>query len=268
MFYLGYTQIKSSLHFTGKLPPIIPIVIYQGEATWTAKVGFQDLVYIPFEGLRPYIPNFQYFLDDVSNVDVEEFKESVIIKCWHVICKYLRTPELRSKLPEIVSLLFDFLEKDKATEYLDIFFKYLANATDVIKKEDVKKSLKKLPQGGEDIMRTWADEFRDEGRNEGIIIGEQKGELRGELRGELKTVRQLLLVTLQDRFDLLPQSVINDIKRIESPETLNELFRRTLRCESLEQFKGWIDKALGLTVHELSALRAGLKDERPTSNFE
>lgn len=171
---------KQELLKAGKLPPIIPIVIYQGEARWTAKVGFQDLVYIPFEGLRTYIPNFQYFLDDVSNVDVEKFKESIIIKCWHVICKYLRTPELRVKLPEIVSLLFDFLEKDKATEYLDIFFKYLANATDVIKKEDVEESLRKLPQGGEDIMRTWADEFRDEG----IVIGEKRGEKREERREE------------------------------------------------------------------------------------
>ncbi len=102
-----------------------------------------------------------------------------------MICKYLETPELRAKLPEIVSLLFDFLEKDKATKYLDIFFKYLANATDVIKKEDVEESLRKLPQGGEDIMRTWANEFRDEGRN--------KGRNKGIIIGEQKTVRQLLL---------------------------------------------------------------------------
>ncbi|MBW2664188.1 MAG: hypothetical protein JRD93_19985 [Deltaproteobacteria bacterium] len=94
-------------------------------------------------------------------------------------------------------------------------------------------------------MNTLAEEWQKEGEQRGIIIGEQ----RGEQRAELKTVRQLLLVTLQDRFDLLPQFVINDIKSIESPETLNELFRKTLRCESLEQFKGWLNKVLGQTTH-------------------
>ena len=98
-------------------------------------------------------------------------------------------------------------------------------------------ALNMLPQGGEHIINTLAEEWKQEG----IIIGEQKG--------ELKTVRQLLLVALQDRFDLLPQSAINDIKSIESPEALNELFRKTLRCESLDQFKGWINKVLGRTVH-------------------
>ena len=94
-------------------------------------------------------------------------------------------------------------------------------------------------------MNTLAEEWQKEGEQRGIIIGEQ----RGEQRGELKTVRQLLLVTLQDRFDLLPQFIINDIKSIESPETLNELFRKTLRCESLDQFKGWLNKVLGQTTH-------------------
>jgi hypothetical protein len=130
-------------------------------------------------------------------------------------------------------------------DYINIFYRYILKTTDSVNREDMQHALNMLPQGGEYIMNTLAEEWKQEG----IIIGEVRGEQRGEVRGELKTVRQLLLITLQDRFDLLPQFVINDIKSIESPETLNELFRKTLRCESLEQFKGWINKALGRTVH-------------------
>ena len=147
---------------------------------------------------------------------------------------------MRVKLPEIVSLLFDFLEKDKATEYLDIFFKYLANATDVIKKEDVEESLRKLPQGGEDIMRTWADEFRDEG----IVIGEK----RGEKRGGLLTSRYMLLESIEEKFDIVPQDIAQKIDRIESHETLHSLFRKTFRCDSLEDFSFLVEKALGKTT--------------------
>ena len=98
-------------------------------------------------------------------------------------------------------------------------------------------------------MNTLAEEWQKEWQKEGELRGELRGIIIGEQKGELKTVRQLLLVTLQDRFDLLPQFVINDIKSIESPETLNELFRKTLRCESLDQFKGWLNKVLGRTTH-------------------
>jgi hypothetical protein len=112
-------------------------------------------------------------------------------------------------------------------------------------REDMQHALNILPQGGEYIMNTLAEEWQKEGE----LRGELRGIIIGEQKSELKTVRQLLLVTLQDRFDLLPQFVINDIKSIESPETLNELFRKTLRCESLDQFKGWLNKVLGRTTH-------------------
>ena len=104
---------------------------------------------------------------------------------------------------------------------------------------------------------TLAEQWHQEGEQRGIIIGEQKGivigEQRGERKGEIKTIRQLLLITLQNKFDLLPQYLIDDVKTIESPETLNELFRRTLQCESLEQFKGWINNALerSASVHSV-----------------
>jgi len=149
------------------------------------------------------------------------------------------------------------LHSQTVMDYINIFFRYIMRATNNVAKDDMQQALNILPQGGEYIMNTLAEELQQEGEQRGIIIGEQKGiaigEQRGiaigEQKGELRTIRQLLLITLQDRFDLLPQYLINDIKSIEFPETLNELFRRTLKCESLEQFKGWINKALGRTEH-------------------
>ncbi len=130
-------------------------------------------------------------------------------------------------------------------DYISIFYRYILRTTDSVNREDMQHALNILPQGGEYIMNTLAEEWQKEGE----LRGELRGIIIGEQKGELKTVRQLLLVTLQDRFDLLPQFVINDIKSIESPETLNELFRKTLRCESPDQFKGWLNKVLGQTTH-------------------
>jgi len=227
-----------------KLPPIIPIVIYQGGQTWKVFNSFHDLVEFPSEEFKAYIPDFTFAFFDIPRLDknsLQEIQNKVVLYYYVAMVKTLHSSKLKEILPDLVEGLHKTLNSQTVMDYINIFYRYILKTTDSVNREDMQHALNMLPQGGEYIMNTLAEEWKQEG----IVIGE----LRGEQRGELKTVRQLLLITLQDRFDLLPQFVINDIKSIESPETLNELFRKTLRCESLEQFKGWRNKALGRTVH-------------------
>ena len=68
-----------------KLPPIFPIVIYHGEKGWAPRVHFQDIVHIPHDDMKPYIPNFQYFFSNAATEDEDKYKTSVVIKCWFII---------------------------------------------------------------------------------------------------------------------------------------------------------------------------------------
>ena len=246
---LQWTDLVDNKKITGtKLPPIIPIVIYQGGQTWKVLNSFHDLIEFPSEEFKAYIPDFEFIFFDIPGVDknrLQEIQNKVVLHFYLAMLKTLHSPELKEILPDLVEGLCKTLNSRTVMDYISIFYRYILRTTDSVNREDMQHALNILPQGGEYIMNTLAEEWQKEGEQRGIIIGEQ----RGEQRGELKTVRQLLLVTLQDRFDLLPQFVINDIKSIESPETLNELFRKTLRCESLDQFKGWLNKVLGQTTH-------------------
>ena len=56
-----------------KLPPIFPIVVYHGEKGWTHGVHFQDIVNIPHDDMKPYIPDFQYFLSDAATEDENRY---------------------------------------------------------------------------------------------------------------------------------------------------------------------------------------------------
>ena len=185
----------------------------------------------------------------MDNNRLQEMQNKVVLHFYVSMLKAIHSPDFKKILPKLVEGLHKTLHSQTVMDYINIFFRYIMRATNSVAKDDMQRALNILPQGGEYIMNTLAEELQQEG----IIIGEQRGiiigEQRGEQKGELRTIRQLLLITLQDRFDLLPQYLINDIKSIESPETLNELFRRTLKCESLEQFKGWINKALGRAEH-------------------
>ena len=230
------------------MPPIIPIVIYHGEQKWEVFKSFHDLVEFPSEDFKAYIPEFEFAFFDIPGLDkkkLQEMRDKVILYFYVAMLKAKHSPDLKKILPHLVEGFHQTLHIQTVMDYINIFFRYIMRATNSITKEDMQQALNILPQGGEYLMNTLAEELQQEGEQRGIIIGEQ----RGEQRGELKNARQVLLILAQSRLDLLPQYLINDIKSIESPETLNELFRRTLQCESLEQFKGWINKALGRTEH-------------------
>ena len=66
--YMGllYQDLIKTQQFTddGLLPPILPIVLYNGESRWTAAHSLQALVEQPTNGLQRYLPQLEYVLLD------------------------------------------------------------------------------------------------------------------------------------------------------------------------------------------------------------
>ena len=48
----------------GRLPPVLPVVLYNGRPRWTAPVEVADLIASVEETLAPYQPSQRYFLLD------------------------------------------------------------------------------------------------------------------------------------------------------------------------------------------------------------
>jgi len=63
----------------GKLPPILPIVIYQGQDTWKTSTSFQDLVEIPSDSFRAYIPDFVFAFFNVKGMDKRKVQENALL---------------------------------------------------------------------------------------------------------------------------------------------------------------------------------------------
>ncbi|MBV5308645.1 Rpn family recombination-promoting nuclease/putative transposase [Chromatium okenii] len=57
-----------------KLPPVLPIVLYNGNKTWTAPVNLAALVE-QVQGLEPYCPQMRYFLLDEQHYDETQLLE-------------------------------------------------------------------------------------------------------------------------------------------------------------------------------------------------
>ncbi|MDR1603875.1 MAG: Rpn family recombination-promoting nuclease/putative transposase, partial [Gracilibacteraceae bacterium] len=75
-----------------KLPPILPIVYYDGEHTWTADRNFAERVF-PRAGFEEYIPQFSYVLVDLNQYSREELQSNQNLMSLVMILDKIKTPE-------------------------------------------------------------------------------------------------------------------------------------------------------------------------------
>ena len=202
IWYLHLKQNKNNK----KLPLIIPLLIYHGRKKWSIKQNFSNL--LEETELQEYIPNFKYEIFDISHLEEDDIKGSIITKITLLALKYIFSDELPKKLPEIFKLFIEISEKERATEYLELFLRYLATSAKQLSSETLDKSLKELKEGG-DIMSTIANMYIEKGRKE--------GELKGELKGKLAVARGML----KDGLDLDLISKYVEIKLDELKKLLN-----------------------------------------------
>jgi len=206
-----------------KLPPIFPILIYHGEQGWSPGIHFQDIVNLPHDDMKPYIPNFQYFLSDATSEDEEKYSTSVVIKCWFIIVKNLKDPVMRDKLFEIIKLLNDFLEQETAIEYIEIFMKYLANTDNKVTRTDAVKAIESIfPERGADMVKGWAKEYVDQGVQQGLLTAD----------------REMVLEALDIKFSSnIPQDVFNIINIVNNRILLKRLLRSTFQAKDIDSFR-------------------------------
>ncbi|WP_435050737.1 Rpn family recombination-promoting nuclease/putative transposase, partial [Desulfonatronovibrio magnus] len=154
----------------GKLPPIIPIVIYQGqEDDRNMCSSFHDLVEMPSEFFKVYIPDFSFAFFNVHGIDEAKVQEKILLKFYVEIIKMQNDPNIKGLPTRLVRGLLESMEQRTALEYIDIFFRYLVKSSGYLYKEDYKKALDLIPEGGEKIMETLADQWLRQGKHEGLI---------------------------------------------------------------------------------------------------
>ena len=88
---LFYQQLVANeqLKYGAKLPPVFPVVIYNGTPHWTAPLQLNELINTAPGSLSNYLPGLRYFLldearlrqlapDNTSVIKLEQTQESAI----------------------------------------------------------------------------------------------------------------------------------------------------------------------------------------------
>ena len=101
----------------GALPPVLPVVIYNGRSPWTASADVAELIAAGGATLARYQPSQQSFLLDEGRVDGGALPPGNLVSALIA----LETNRDRSRLPALLDTLIELLQAQDDKELTDAF---------------------------------------------------------------------------------------------------------------------------------------------------
>jgi predicted transposase/invertase (TIGR01784 family) len=168
-----------------RLPVVIPLVLYHGPSSRAqANTRFSSLLSGPTEALAAYIPDFSYVLYDLTRFSDDQIKGTVMARVAMLLFKHIFDPQIRDKLPAVLSLLVDLMEKQSVPQYFETVFRYIINNIDEVSVDDLTTIVKEsLSQKQGEFVMTLAEKLRKEGFEKGVQQGMQQGMQQGLIEG-------------------------------------------------------------------------------------
>ena len=218
------------------LCPIVPIVVYHGQATWHISPNFGAL-FTGGDPLRAYWPHFAYELQDISHLSDEEIIGSYELQLTLLLFKYIASPNLRDHLPEIFALLRELGEDKPLVEYMKRVLYYIIKAGRYLNRPELVKIVQgELAEEGNKAMQTIADLWIEEGREEGRAEGREEGREEGLLVGRMEALQETVLDLLYIRFGTVPDEIEERVNEIKHVATLQQWRRLAATAVSLTEF--------------------------------
>ena len=228
MVYAGLLYqdiIKQGMVLTdGRLPPVLPIVLYNGNRRWTAATDVFELI-PPVPGLvEQFKPRMKYLL-----VDENTYTDSELASLKNLAAAVFRLehPASPESLQELLRLLEHWLADRpdlgkmmarwiRATLMRKPKYHILLPQVDELQEINVMLA---------DRLEEWAHQYEAK--------GEARGEARGEVRGESLALQKLLT----KRFSVIPSGVMEMIAAA-SKEQLDIWLDQILDADSLNDLFG------------------------------
>lgn len=217
----------------GTLPPVLPIVLYNGARRWDATDHIEPLLEQGPKGLSPYRPQIRYLV-----INEKRYSNDALAPLHNLAAALFRLENARGpdELKAVVGSLVEWLKSPEQQSLRRAFAIWLGRAilgklprsgrsppqpAPVEDLEEVRAMLaERFEEWAEELKQKWLLEGRHEGRQEGRHEGRQEGEAR------------LLERQIRKRFGELPAWSAARLKEAE-PEQLERWGERLLDAPSL-----------------------------------
>jgi predicted transposase YdaD len=211
MVYVGllYQDLvkRGEMLADGRLPPILPIVLYNGSQRWTAATDIADLIPAVPGLVSEFKPNLKYLLIDENAYSTHELSSLRNLVAAVFQFEQAQSP---SSIEDIINLLIEWLA-DRPD--LKRMFALWIRAT-LMRKQNYSISLPQIDDLQEikvmlaDRLEEWAHGYIAEGelkgKQQGLQEGKQQGLQEGKQQGEMLALQRLLA----KRFGVIPMETV------------------------------------------------------------
>ena len=216
----------------GRLPPILPIVLYNGSARWTAATDVLELI-PPVPGLvEQFKPQLKYLL-----IDENAYPDAELASLKNLVAAVFRIehPATPESIRALLSHLNEWLS-DRPD--LRRMFALWIRAT-LMRKAEYRIVLPQLDDLQElnvmlaERLEAWAHGYKAEGVQQGVQQGIQQGMQQGMQEGRRLEAAGMLITLLRGRFGALPEHVVARINQ-SPPDILEMWFQRAINAQALD----------------------------------
>lgn len=161
-----------------ELPPVVPLVFYQGESSWNYSTELADLI-PEFARGWSFVPHFAHILIDQSGLEPQAVAGGVRAQVLQLLMFAAYHEPIQEALTLAARLLAEMPEQG-GINYVRIFVRYLLATQERRQvREFVELVRTHVVERGEKIM-SYAEELMRE------------GEIKGEIKGKVETIEKLL----------------------------------------------------------------------------
>ena len=227
-------------HKHGKLPLISPLVVTHAEGSWK-KAKLSDVVDIPGEPFKAYLPDFEYLLFDCIQEDLNVYDLEVELKSLFMLWKFAHRPNFFEIVREVYRMLRQAYPEMEPRDFLIALAQYLYFTRGSEEYEVINEIIQQESSGGIN-METIADMLEKKGYERGYDTAYQE-KPKWEKQAELKNAQETLIDVATEAYGPLPDMLHEKIKSIKSLENLRALNRKVIRTQSLEEFTELVNRA-------------------------
>jgi predicted transposase/invertase (TIGR01784 family) len=219
-FYMDYIETHKRAR---KLPPIFPLVLYNGDEKWTAATDFRDLLEKP-DLLKHYAPQLHYF-----KIAENEYSTENLLKIKNLVSALFLVE--KSKDIELIKFqlesLFDNEDDKQAITVLLNWFKQLGlrgkkSLDDYQEFEYIYQSKEEVKTMLETTLDQYGQTFFVKGKEDGIQKGIQKGKI------------ETLILLLEERFGSLSAEQKEMICQFNEGD-FTQTFKKLFSIKSLDE---------------------------------
>ena len=160
----------------GALPPVLPVVLYNGRRRWTAPVEVTSLLAAGSDVLAPYQPSQRYYVLDMARAADADLPAGNLVSA---LIGLEKTPDAAG-LREALKALSDLLRKQKDDALTQAFVTWLHQGLRHAGRlqadgEDPLAQLRETQTMLEETVREWTREWLEQGIAQGIEQGRAQG---------------------------------------------------------------------------------------------